>query len=307
MFEVVRKTLDKFVEAKTPTPGPNLAHRKIIAQDTVSRATKVISEHSTQAATADSSFVSGQLPALDESKNPKFPSSGVDVVNSDAFAAARRLAASIPDSKGKISVLNLASDQRPGGGWLYSLSKTQATLITLRQEEALCYSSTLYVTLKEEYYPWPNVGPGSAAGVYSPGVVIFKDDLDHACLDLPTDQRLVVSVITVAAPRYRKLTPDGEQFNDPSVLEDLRAKIRLVYRMAAQNGQQYLILGAMGCGAYACPPKLVAEEMKSILLEKEFSGWFGKAVFAVYSTPSDGPTNFSVFSETFKGVTLGEV
>ncbi|KAH6916403.1 hypothetical protein BKA70DRAFT_1419318 [Coprinopsis sp. MPI-PUGE-AT-0042] len=166
MFEVVRKTLDKFVEAKTPTPGPNLAHRKIIAQDTVSRATRV--------------------------------------------------------------------------------------------------------------YPWPNVGPGSAAGV-SPGVVIFKDDLDHACLDLPIDQRLVVSVITVAAPRYRKLTPDGEQFNDPSVLEDLRAKIRLVYRMAAQNGQQYLILGAMGCGAYACPPKLVAEEMKSILLEKEFSGWFGKA------------------------------
>jgi hypothetical protein len=62
----------------------------------------------------------------------------------------------------------------------------------------------------------------------------------------------------------------------------------------------------MGCGAYACPPKVVAEEMRSILLENEFKGWFGKVVFAVYSHPGDGPTNFSVFSEAFKGVVLGE-
>ena len=48
----------------------------------------------------------------------------------------------------------------------------------------LCYSSTLYETLKESYYPWSNLGPGSVAGIYSPGVVIFKDDLDHNCVDL---------------------------------------------------------------------------------------------------------------------------
>lgn len=62
----------------------------------------------------------------------------------------------------------------------------------------------------------------------------------------------------------------------------------------------------MGCGAYACPPKLVATEMRSILLEHEFKGWFAKVVFAVYSHPGDGPINFGVFSEAFKGVTLGE-
>lgn len=54
----------------------------------------------------------------------------------------------------------------------------------------------------------------------------------------------------------------------------------------------------MGCGAYYCPPRQVAEEMRSILLEPEFRGWFREIVFAVYTTP--GGTNFDVFSEVFK-------
>ena len=58
----------------------------------------------------------------------------------------------------------------------------------------------------------------------------------------------------------------------------------------------------MGCGAYACPPHLVAEEMKNILLEPEFRGWFRKVVFAVYSKNYDPNSNFEVFTEAFKGV-----
>jgi hypothetical protein len=107
----------------------------------------------------------------------------------------------------------------------------------------LCYSSTLYVTLKPEWYPWPNLGPGSVSGGFSPGVVVFKDDLDHDCVELPKEERSVVSVITVAAPRYPRLTTDREHFVKESDLEDLRGKIRVVYRMAAHNKQRYLILG----------------------------------------------------------------
>ncbi|KAF9003468.1 hypothetical protein BDZ89DRAFT_1146082 [Hymenopellis radicata] len=57
------------------------------------------------------------------------------------------------------------------GGWEGSLTRTQ--------EEALRYSSTLYITLKDEYYPWPNIGPGSIAGIYSPAVLVHRDDLDQ--------------------------------------------------------------------------------------------------------------------------------
>jgi hypothetical protein len=60
----------------------------------------------------------------------------------------------------------------------------------------------------------------------------------------------------------------------------------------------------MGCGAYACPPELVAREMKTILLDAEFKGWFKRVVFAVYSTPSNGGKNFAIFEQAFKDVKL---
>jgi len=107
----------------------------------------------------------------------------------------------------------------------------------------LCYSSTLYPTLKPSYYPWPNLGPGSVAGVFSPSVVIFKDDLDNDCKDLAKDKFAIVSVITVAAPRAPELSEDRLSFKHASDLEDLRGKIRLVYRMAARNGKTSIVLG----------------------------------------------------------------
>lgn len=62
----------------------------------------------------------------------------------------------------------------------------------------------------------------------------------------------------------------------------------------------------MGCGAYACPPHLVAREMKSILLEDEFRGWFRRVLFAVYGKGAgwNGPGNFEVFSGILDGVEL---
>ena len=115
------------------------------------------------------------------------------------------------------------------------------TLCLRQQEEALCYSSTLYITLKEEYYPWPSLGPGSDAGIYSPAVVIFRDDLDHDCVDLEVDKRGTVAVLTVAAPRGPKIS--NGRFMKDSDVHNLREKIRLTYRMAGHNGKQVLILG----------------------------------------------------------------
>jgi uncharacterized protein (TIGR02452 family) len=60
----------------------------------------------------------------------------------------------------------------------------------------------------------------------------------------------------------------------------------------------------MGCGVYRCPPKQVAEEMKKILLEPEFHGWFQEVIFAIYSTPVNGGENFAIFEETMKDAKL---
>ncbi|KAJ7709026.1 hypothetical protein B0H17DRAFT_1156007 [Mycena rosella] len=275
-------------------PASSKSDRETVALDTIRRTPDIITEFTGRGASTESIFYRDQirpLPVLDP--RDERSAAEIAVINSDSYTAARNIIAESPDARGKTAVLNLASDEKPAGGWTKSLSRTQ--------EEALCYSSTLYTTLKPEYYPWPNLGPGSVAGVFSPGVVIFKDDLDHGCADLPAEDRCVVSVITGAAPRHPELTPDQTTFKNPSDLDDLRGKIRLVYRMAVHHAQEFLVLAAMGCGAYFCPPKLVASEMKSILAEEEFRGRFRRIIFAIYSSNPTGAGNLEIFRQVFQG------
>lgn len=57
----------------------------------------------------------------------------------------------------------------------------------------------------------------------------------------------------------------------------------------------------MGCGVYGCPPRQVADEMKSILLEDEFKGWFRNIVFAVYKSLDRATSpNYDIFKEVFE-------
>lgn len=269
--------------------------RREICEDTIERSSEIA--QFCPGASLESTFMPAQLPALSPSARPQLKRNPVRVLDADAFAAARSLVAAHPAAK--VAVLNLASDIEPGGGWRFTLSLTQ--------EEALCYSSTLYVTLRHEWYPWPNLGPRSIAGIYSPGVAVFRDTLDNALEELPDDERFVVSVITVAAPRGPRLTKgsDGRPaFARESDLADLREKIRLVYRCAAHNGQTSLVLGAMGCGAYRCPPEVVAKEMRTILEDDEFAGWFENIVFAVYAAGRVGQRNLEVFHGEFTLMSL---
>ncbi|KAJ6455579.1 hypothetical protein C8R47DRAFT_1228177 [Mycena vitilis] len=298
----------KFLRSLLPTaPVTPLAkdepRRRRLANDTIRKSPKIVDEVNARpskdhTASKDSTFHGKQLAALNPPNRAQPPAS-VKIINSDAFTVARNIMREDPAAK--IAVLNLASDILPAGPWLQQMTTTQ--------EEALCYSSTLYITLERQkaHYPWPNLGPGCVAGIYSPGVVIFRDDLDHDCADLPPAERRVVSVITVAAPARAALTPDKQAFEDPTTLEYLREKIRLVYRMAAHNEQEYLVLGAMGCGAYGCPSRLVATEMRDILLEEEFQGWFKQAIFAIYSRRTNGPGNFGIFEDVFKGVEINKI
>lgn len=117
----------------------------------------------------------------------------------------------------------------------------------------------MYETLQPSYYPCPNLGPRSVAGVLSPSVVIIQDDLDHNCNDLPKEKRAVVSVVTVAAPRLPDLTPDRQTFDKASDLDDLVLVGLRAYTWFSLSFFFTLTLwtGAMGCGAYNCPLDLL--------------------------------------------------
>nr|OQO28706.1 hypothetical protein B0A51_02949 [Rachicladosporium sp. CCFEE 5018] len=256
----------------------NLAARQRACENTIARTPSIAASSPNPTAVLSSTFVPSFLPPL-TSSHPLYPSltrSQIEIHNSDAFALARTL----PPSPGKTSVLNLASETSRAGGWRHTLSTTQ--------EEALCYSSTLYETLK-----------GSCAAIFSSEVVVFKDTLANDLLDLPLESRHSVAVITIAAPRWPAVTQDGKDFAKQSDLQELQQKILLVLRLAATNGVTKLVLGAMGCGAFGCPPRAVASEMKAALESAEFQGWFENVVFAVYAAGPAGEKNLRVFKEVF--------
>ncbi|KAI5239699.1 hypothetical protein E4T43_06641 [Aureobasidium subglaciale] len=243
---------------------PDIAERRKISNDTVARSEQITT--STPGASLESSFITASTYASLSPLDPEFPNlqlRAIEVQDLDSFLSARQLIANDTGLKDKIAVLNLASDEEPGGGWRYSLRQ------------------------------------GSIAGIFSPNVVVFKDTLDNNCVELKQEERVVISVLTVAAPRCPELTADGENFKEESVLQEFREKVRLVLRCAAREGKTGLVLGAMGCGAYRCPPRLVAREMKEVLGEEEFKGWFGKVVFAVYGRGPVGKRNLEVFKDVF--------
>ncbi|KAF8887069.1 hypothetical protein CPB85DRAFT_1170372, partial [Mucidula mucida] len=68
-----------------------------------------------------------QLPALDAELCPGHASSAVEIINTDAFALARRIVAqkTTGTASGNIAVLNLASDIHRADGWVGSLTRTQ--------------------------------------------------------------------------------------------------------------------------------------------------------------------------------------
>lgn len=198
-----------------------------------------------------------------------------------------------------VAVLNLASEKHAGGGWQRG---------ALAQEEALCYRSSLYLSLHHRYYPIP---PQSA--LYSPSVILIRENVPagHNLLypNTPATDLPVFAVITMAALRRPKLNEGVFAYEDDVLLT--KEKIRIVLRIAALKGHGKLVLGAMGCGAFGNPPREVAQFFLDVLQEEEFQGgWWEDLVFAVLDNAKgdfagkDGTGNFGIFYRALHGVVV---
>ena len=227
-----------------------------------------------------------------------------------------------PSAAVKVAVLNMASQKSPGGNWLGGSSA---------QEEAICFRSTLAISLRRSLYPLPARG-----GVYTADVAVFRTSMGdghalmlpphHLATDLP-----VVSVLTVAGPRRPAIkwanvgeatpSPPGpspstrkerergvgssrQVFANPAERAFAKDKMRLCLRMAASRGHTLLVLGAIGCGAFRNPPEEVAECWGEVLGEREFAwGWFREVWFAVFDQRGEG--NFRIFRNFLDGKVVG--
>lgn len=191
----------------------------------------------------------------------------------------------------KIAVLNFAASQHPGGG---------VERGSHAQEESLCRSSTLYPSLKtmkahDGFYSYHRENHGWEASdtcIYSPNVMICRDDSDYIPARLKPEEFVKVDVITCAAPHiFRDVKISDEELYTIHV-----SRAKNILRVCAYNGADIFIGGAFGCGAFHNPPELVAKAWREAL--ETYREKFELVVFAVYCSENESG-NLEAFRRVF--------
>ena len=215
---------------------------------------------------------------------------GEDGPTTDIILSRKKTFEAASSYKGKkVAVLNFASNHSVGGFPWWSNA----------QEESLCHVSTLFPCILQEYetfyVPHQNAYSegkmdhyGNDDLIFTPGVVVFKDD-DPLSRMLPMERRFAVDVITCAAPSFARAPYDATRFEAM-----MRKRIHAILQVAKKEGVEVLILGAFGCGVYRNPPETVARLFKEQLALFHFE----KVEFAIYDrNPAGG--NFDSFNKVF--------
>ncbi|KAM0429540.1 hypothetical protein ACHAQK_011027 [Fusarium lateritium] len=254
----------------------------------------------------------GSLHRLDPRQCPSYRQPAIiKVVNNDTLNAAIQLSnRPRPDDEGVKTqppiIVNFANRHSPGGGWING---------AMAQEEALCYRSSLALSLNKKHYPLER-----DQALYSPYVLIMREDMPsgHKLSSLPIRDLPVVSALTIAAlrnppvrvfhnvPCTNRLCQSNSAVYDKRVFahdrdrDFTKAKMRLGLRMAAKNKHDILVLGALGCGVYGNPPEDIAHCWLEVLRENEFGGnWWREVWFAIFDPKNEG--NFEIFHQVLDG------
>ena len=186
---------------------------------------------------------------------------------------------------GSSCCLNFASAKHPGGGFLTG---------AMAQEEAICYRTTLYGSLKskEDAYKYSldhlNNGLYSTWAIYSPNVNIIRDSEMNFIAN-----GVKFSAITCPAPNRKVYKGSVKDIN-----QALYDRCKLIIEIAAYHGEKNLVLGAFGCGVFKNDPKDVADIFYRILVEEEMMYYFDNIEFAVLGNGMD--INFRSFNKRFK-------
>ncbi|ESK97279.1 hypothetical protein Moror_17844 [Moniliophthora roreri MCA 2997] len=191
-----------------------------------------------------------------------------------------------------IGVLNFASAKKPGGGFL---TGAQA------QEESIARSSTLYPSLMTDiaqnfynYHLKPKQKKNffySHAMIYSPGVVVFRDDEGKWADPLEVD---ILTSAAVNAGEVRKNTPsDAEAEAERKIEREMKERMARVLYLFEMRGTKDLVLGSFGTGVFQNRVDMVAR-LWAELLSTRFQTSFDKVVFAII-----GRRTFDEFQEYF--------
>ncbi len=204
----------------------------------------------------------------------------------------------------KVCVLNFASATNPGGGVVNGSSA---------QEECICRCTTLYPCLNNDALWAAFYAPHRKEAnllynndcIYTPDVCVFKSDIKFP-EPLPKEKWWNVNILTCAAPNLRErpsnaMNPhagDNATQITPSELEKLlTARIRRIFEIAASHGNEVLILGAFGCGAFKNPPQIVARVFNAVM--QDYLCYFDIIEYAVYHTVRE-MANYEAFCKEIR-------
>ena len=197
----------------------------------------------------------------------------------------------------RIAVLNFAASGTPGGGVKNG---------SYAQEESLCRCSSLYPSLLTDYatkrfyyYHIENCDwRASDTCIYSPDVMIVRDDSDLICPRLRPEEFVKVDVVSCAAPHiFQNIV-----VSDKDLFRMHVSRAKNILRAAAHNGADIFVGGAFGCGAFHNPPEIVASAWHEAL--KEYREKFDLIDFVIYVSDFEakresGEHNLRAFSDEF--------
>ena len=205
------------------------------------------------------------------------------------------------------AILNLASRRHPCGEYADC---------GRAQEESICRASTLSVSLyqfgnpsekcviKAEVPTTSGVYPMDInfGGIYSPKVCFFRyNKKKHFALRTEPFMCDVISVASLSNKEPKDYTNDEQEYfkNDGYMTDEGKEieknKIRTIYRIGLENGNDSLVLGAFGCGDFHLMKDEVANLFKEVLEEDEFKGNFKKIVFAILGKKNDFKPFYDIF------------
>ncbi len=202
----------------------------------------------------------------------------------------------------EVCVLNLANRHNPGGGVVGGCSAQEEYLFHCSDYYKFLYIFASYAEqygLKRSEYQYPmdkNFG-----GIYTPGVIIFRENESrgYELIKSPWEVNFI-AVAGMVNPEREII--NGQEYIIPELAEGVKNKIRTIYRIACDNKQRNLVLGALGCGAFHNPPRHVAKLFAEVLCENEFKGAFSKICFAVKShRDPEKSENYIIFREILDG------
>lgn len=181
----------------------------------------------------------------------------------------------------KIGLLNFASAKKPGGGFL---NGAQA------QEESIARSSTLYPTLMtsvaQEFYAThkrdPKGGYYTHAMIYSPSVVVFRDDQGGWVEPLPVDV-LTSAAVNAGVVRRTLNGSVGGQSEEERIARAMKERMGRVLYLFESQGVKNVVLGSFGTGVFQNKVTTVASIWAELLLEdgSRFGTSFDHIMFAV--------------------------